>query len=176
MTLSDIRIRPATEADLETVLDILSDAAAWAASRGFANWPERFPRNLVERTIAAGTVRLAETGARPIATITLQWEDEMFWGPMPPDAGYVHRLAVRTDDHGLGIGPTLLEWASREVLANDRAWLRLDIVSTNSSLRRYYEGERFVHVRDIHGEFTRRDGTIWPWQTSLYERRCGLEP
>jgi len=28
-------------------------------------------------------------------TVTLQWSDKKFWGDLPLDAGYVHKLAIK---------------------------------------------------------------------------------
>jgi ribosomal protein S18 acetylase RimI-like enzyme len=106
-----------------------------------------------------------------VATLTLQWSDERFWGEREPDAGYVHRLAVRRSHAGQGLGYRLLDWSDEQVCARGRGVLRLDVVSDNAPLRGYYEKVGFAHQRDVEGEAILRDGTRWPWQTSLYERR-----
>jgi GNAT superfamily N-acetyltransferase len=84
----------------------------------------------------------------------------------------VHRLAVRRAHAGAGLGYRLLDWAGARVRERGRAALRLDVVTGNRRLREYYEAAGFAHRRDVTGEFTRRDGTRQPWQTSLYERVC----
>ena len=38
----------------------------------------------------------------------------MYWGDRPPDALYVHKLAVRRDRAGRGIGAAIVEWANAE--------------------------------------------------------------
>ena len=38
-TIARIRIRPAELDDVDVVLELLSEAAAWTASIGFPNWP-----------------------------------------------------------------------------------------------------------------------------------------
>jgi ribosomal protein S18 acetylase RimI-like enzyme len=169
--LNEIRVRPASEDDLETVLDVLGEAALWVAARGFDNWPARFPSGFIVRSISAGHVHVVEISAQTVATISLQWDDPMFRGPMPPDAGYVHRLAVRTREHVAGIGHALLDWAAEQVAGNGRQWLRLDIAADNRPLRQYYERAGFSHERDAHGEFTLLDGAPKAWHTSLYQRR-----
>lgn len=157
--------------DLDTVLDVLGEAAAWATARGFENWPARFSEGFISRTIADGEVFVAERAGHAAATITLEWHDTIFWGTTPPDAGYVHRLAVRTADHGAGIGIELLGWAAEQVRTRGCEWLRLDVSTDNVPLRRYYERIGFGHCRDVEGVHTRRDGTRTAWKTSLYQRR-----
>ena len=169
--LNGIRVRPASAGDLETVLDILGEAASWTTARGFENWPARFSGNFIGRSISTGQVHVVEIGTRTVATIGLHWDDPMIWGSMPPDGGYVHRLAVRTAEHGNGIGYALLDWSAEQVAADGREWLRLDVTTDNLPLRRYYERAGFSYVRDAHGELTMADGTERPWHTSLYQRR-----
>jgi GNAT superfamily N-acetyltransferase len=107
-----------------------------------------------------------------VGTVTLQWDDARFWGEAGSDgrAGYVHRLAVRRTHAGTGLGALLLSWAADEVLAAGRSRLRLDVVSHNRPLRRYYESVGFTFVRDVTGDWTAANGTPRTWRTSLYER------
>jgi GNAT superfamily N-acetyltransferase len=86
--------------------------------------------------------------------------------------GYVHRLAVRRSCAGRGIGYRLLDWADMQVRANGGSRLRLDVVTDNGPLRRYYEAAGFVHRADVDGMHVPRGGTPTPWRTSLYERPC----
>jgi GNAT superfamily N-acetyltransferase len=107
-----------------------------------------------------------------VGTLTFQWDDPRFWGEDGADdrAGYVHRLAVRRAHAGTGLGARLLGWADDQVRAAGRTRLRLDVVSDNAPLRRYYERAGFAHVRDLEGEAVLDDGTRETWRTSLYER------
>ena len=95
-----------------------------------------------------------------MATITLQRNDELVWGPQPDDAGYVHRLAVRRG--AAGVGAELLAWAERETRAAGRDFLRLDCWSENAHLREYYESNGFEHCGDT---------VEWDWTVSRYEKR-----
>jgi GNAT superfamily N-acetyltransferase len=171
---SDLLVRPASVDDVDAVLDLLADAAAWTAAIGHANWPARFPRGLVEANAEAGELYLASRAGEIVGTLALQWSDAYFWGDAGEDgrAGYVHRVVVRRPYARAGLGAQLLAWADDEVRARDRCFLRLDVVSHNEPLRRYYEGAGFAHVRDVSGEWTARDGTRRAWRTSLYERPC----
>jgi GNAT superfamily N-acetyltransferase len=155
------------------VLDLLAEAAEWMQSRGYENWPVRFPRSLIAGAVDRRELYMVEEKGDTVATLTLQWSDPRFWGDADADAGYVHRLAVRRARAGSGMGHRLLEWADEQVRARGRGWSRLDVVTGNRPLRAYYEAAGFVHVRDIEGQFAMRDGTRRSWQTSLYERACG---
>jgi GNAT superfamily N-acetyltransferase len=154
------------------VLELLDEAAAWMAAIGQPNWPVPFPRRRVTANAEAGEVHLASVDGVVVGTVTLQWEDPRFWGEDGTDgrAGYVHRLAVRRAHAGSGLGARLLGWADEQVREAGRDRLRLDVVSDNGPLRRYYERSGFAYRRDMTGEGTAPDGTTQTWRTSLYER------
>ena len=116
---------------------------------------------MVRAPIEAGNTWLAEHGGVPVGTITLQWVDEPMWGARPPDAGYVHRLAIRRSVAGLGA--ELLASADAHVAAHGRAFLRLDCWSGNAALRRYYEHAGFTH----RGERSEES-----WTVSRYDAPC----
>ena len=91
--------------DIDDVLAVLKEAARWLASRGINQWPtDGFPRDLVAADIARGEVYIARRDRRAVGTFTLQWNDELFWPGAIEAAGYIHRIAVRRDARGLGIG------------------------------------------------------------------------
>ena len=156
-----MRVERASPEELDEVVAVLSEAAAWLRVRGIEQWPDPFPAAWVEPSIKRGETYLAREGDAVAATITLRWEDPAFWGEQPPVAGYVHGIAVRREF--AGAGPQLLEWADEQVGAAGRELLRLDCRSDNARLRRYYEQQRFVH---------RGDATVADFETSLYERGC----
>jgi GNAT superfamily N-acetyltransferase len=73
----------------------------------------------------------------------------MYWGERPPDAAYVHKLAVRRACAGQGIGRAIVEWADRTAAKAGRQFLRLDCLGDNPGIRRYYEGLGFEHRGDL---------------------------
>jgi ribosomal protein S18 acetylase RimI-like enzyme len=84
-------------------------------------------------------------------------------GEQEPDAGYVHRLAVRRAYAGRGMGRALLEWAAAQTAGSGRVWLRLDCMADNRRLCHYYESLGFVQ-RGIVGNDR--------WSGRLYEQRA----
>ena len=82
-------------------------------------------------------------------TITLQWSDRIFWGEIPQDAGYVHKLAVRRAHAGREFGLQLLRWAEKQASIAGKQYLRLNCLSSDRALCVYYEKAGFRHVRDI---------------------------
>ena len=157
-------VEQARPEELGEVLAVLSESARWLNSRGIEQWPDPFPADRVEPSIARGETYLVRVGGAVAGTITLRWADHAFWGEQPPVAGYVHAIAVRREFAGLG--PKLLDWAAARVRDAGRELLRLDCLSSNAALRSYYERHGFAH---------RRDTTVEDFRTSLYERPVGVD-
>jgi protein-tyrosine phosphatase len=164
-----LAVRVARPDEEDRVLTLLTAAARRTVERGVPNpWPVPFPAERVRPHLERGDVYLAgEPGREPIATVTLLWEDPEFWGDRPPDAGYVHRLAVDPTRSGEGWGRRIVEWAVARVRARGRAWVRLDCVAANAGIRRYYRELGFAEV----GEVAVRD-----FRCTLMERRVDDAP
>lgn len=82
-----------------------------------------------------------------MSTVSLQWSDVPLW-PDDASGGYVHRLAVPSGAPGRDLARVLLAWAERETSGRGRSFLRLDCVSDNPRLRRYYELLGFTYRGD----------------------------
>jgi ribosomal protein S18 acetylase RimI-like enzyme len=154
--------------ELPLAIDVLEEAAAWVDTLGHATWERgsfrsarRYGNHVLREALDRGDLYLARLDDRVVATVTLQWSDPLFWPDAAEDAGYVHRLAVRRDAAGLGIGGQVLGWAERRAGAEGRRYLRLDCPSDNARLRRYYESAGFLH---------RGDRILGPFDVSLYEK------
>jgi GNAT superfamily N-acetyltransferase len=157
-----VRIRRARPDEIEAVLAVLADAAAWLQTQGVEQWPDRFPTDWVMPAIGAGETWLAEREGQIVGSLVVQWDDALFWDGYPSDAGYLHRLAVRR--HGGGLGARLLLWAEDHAAAEGKTYLRLDCVASNESLRAYYERAAYQYVGDV---------AVDEFIQSRYEKRVG---
>jgi GNAT superfamily N-acetyltransferase len=161
-----ITIVQAQPSDLDTVIDILEEAASWLASRGIDQWqPGSFlgPRyESIADQVNRGEVYLATLDGKPVGTLTLQWEDKKFWGVVPGDAAYVHRIAIRRTCAGRNLGRQLLQWAESTAAAAGKNFLRLDCMAENQALCEYYERANFECRGEIQGK---------GWRGRLYEKR-----
>jgi GNAT superfamily N-acetyltransferase len=157
-------IRQANSADAPRVAAVLTAAAQWLEQNGKWNdWPVPYPVTALELPIGQGSVYIVEdTRKTAIATATLQWSDERYWGPQPADAGYLHRLAVTPAMMGQRVGAAIIDWAAHRVRAAGRRLLRLDCPEQSRGLRRYYEAEGFQYV----GAYASSSG----YKAALYER------
>jgi len=155
MTAPTWWIRPLRPDEEALLGDLLAAVSRWVRDGGYPGaWPIPFPMERIRPRIAAGDVYLAgPAGGGAVATITLQWDDPPVWGERPPDAGYVHRLAVAPSVRGAGWGRSLMAWAEAQTRARGRPWLRLDCAAENPRIRRYYAelGFREVGARVVNG-------------------------
>lgn len=159
-------VRRATFDDHGVVLDVLAQGASYALSQGIDQWPERFPDEMILRGIERHEVHVGVIDGAVVATLTLAWSDPDVWEEDDGQAGYVHRLAVKTERRGVGLGRRLLHWAQVEMDRADRTFLRLDCLERNAQLRRWYESIGFVHLRDREV----LDALGAPVAISLYQR------
>src|SRR5712692_5631044 len=89
--------------DLETILRILNETIVWLQSKGIDQYPpDYFSPSQIMKEIRKGEVYLARQENQVTGTITLQWSDPRFWGDTPPDAGYIHKLAIRPEHTAKG--------------------------------------------------------------------------
>ena len=146
----ELQVKRAAAGDFDAVYAIIAEAAAWLQSRDISQWNwfltdpgKDFIRHRIE---TAETYLVLDPRAQPVATFTVQWDDEMIWGPRGKDgtAGYVHGLAVRRRAAGIGLGLKMLEWSSNLIAQKSRRLIRLDCMAKNESLCNYYRRAGFT--------------------------------
>ncbi len=164
---SPVNLRPATLADAEMIIAMLNNAARWLDSKGVDQWPSPFPDEIVRASVERGDSYVALLEDQPVGSVAVYWDDPGFWGPRPPDAGYIHRLVVDRRMTGQGMGSAILEAAAWLVGAKGRAFLRLDTGARNWRLRRWYEELGFVHRGDIEVEDRGTGPGAGPWPGGL---------
>jgi GNAT superfamily N-acetyltransferase len=155
-----LSIRQALPQDLDSVSDILREAARWLEESGIALWRDN---ELLPESIAAdvhsGLYFLAECDSEPAGTISYQLQDKLFWPDIPQeDSAFVHRLAVRRRFAGGEVSSALLLWAIARTHALGRRYLRLDCEASRPRVRAIYErvGFRFHSNKQVGRYFVAR--------------------
>jgi len=160
---AEVTVLPAKLDELGVVLEILEEAARWNEFHGLTGWrPGSFQTDKIREQISRREVFLVRIGGQVVGTVTLQWSDPPFWGDRPPDAGYLHKLAVKRDFSGQRIGISIIRWAENQAITKGKEFLRLNCFADNTRLRRYYEVLGF----ELKGEILEPRG-----KAALYERR-----
>ncbi len=150
--VDQLQIRQAQPQEAGVVVTILQDAAHWLMSRGIDTWDPQKLASYMLSAVERGEVYLAWIENRALGTFSLQWDDVSFWGERPPDAGYLHKLAVSRDGAGSKVGQQMLAHAEQIVIKNQRFYLRLDCDRNNEINNRYYQQAGFELVGS--GAFT----------------------
>jgi GNAT superfamily N-acetyltransferase len=168
-----IDFQVATPGQIDDVLSLLDEAAAWLRARGVSQWPDRFEPSWVDGAISRGETWLVRVDAALSGTVTLDWVDPI-WSD-DGAAAYVHRMAVRRQ--AAGLGAVILGWAADAARQHGREALRLDCVASNVRLRAYYEAAGFVHHGDVTvaGAPGQRLDTGPAVLVSRYELRLGAD-
>ena len=168
-----IDFQVATPGQIDDVLSLLDEAAAWLRARGVSQWPDRFEPSWVDGAISRGETWLVRVDAALSGTVTLDWADPI-WSD-DGTAAYVHRMAVRRQ--AAGLGAVILGWAADAARQHGREALRLDCVASNVRLRAYYEAAGFVHHGDVTvaGAPGQRLDTGPAVLVSRYELRLGAD-
>lgn len=153
MSPDRVKVVLAKPEDIETVLGILDEAAAWIIEQKLPSlWkPGGFSRQTFLEQISRGEVHIGLIDETPAGTITLQWADLVFWGEQQPISGYVHKLAVRPAYTGQKIGVEMLKWAESAARNAGKKFLRLNCLAEDRKIRDYYERAGFLYKADVAG-------------------------
>jgi ribosomal protein S18 acetylase RimI-like enzyme len=163
--MQSLQIIPATKADIPELVSLLTAAVGYKVQHADMAWGTgAYTETEVTQLLEAGSLYTARIDDEVVATLVLQWEDEM-WEPQAAQAGYVHRLAVKQGFHGQNLGQQLLDWAASETTKRGRHYLRLDCPAANTKLCAYYESCGFTKVG------TKPDPIHEDYTPALYERR-----
>jgi protein-tyrosine phosphatase len=179
-----LEVRPARDADLDLVLNLLSGASRRLAARGVQFWWDPFPPDEVVPSVAAGETFLALLDGDVVGTLSVAWSDHHIWGTRPGDAGYIHRLAVLPAAAGQALGSQILTWAAQHVADHGPTVLRLDTMAPDpgdhpehgprAALHRWYRSQGFVSVGEVDAPIIGDGGVELTYRTVLYERALGV--
>jgi GNAT superfamily N-acetyltransferase len=144
--------------DLDNVVALVREAAAWLGSMDIDQWQTPWPdadgqRERILNDLYKGKTWLVREGETVAATITIDTDEPTDVDERPvwpaeesqPRVLYVRRVIVSRRYAGLGLGAALLDWAA-EVAETDYGaeLIRIDVRTTNLKLHAYYEGQGFT--------------------------------
>ncbi|MFD3685428.1 GNAT family N-acetyltransferase [Nocardiopsis sp. NPDC058631] len=145
-----LRPRPATDDDVQALIDLRLAAASWLRSIGSDQWHNTARAiNDIRSGVASGTTWVIDHDDQVAAILTLAGPDFDFWtqDDDPDNALYLYKFMIGDARRGTGLGDRFLDWAFGRAAARGKAWLRLDCWRTNPALHRYYLDRGFEHLR-----------------------------
>ena len=165
--MTSMFVRRAGELDVPVLTQIRNDAHATKVARGDFAWGKEgdgFSERWVRNNVSEKEVYVVELEGTPVATFSLDLNEDNHWEPQEPIAGYVHGLSVRKGFNERGLGSFMLDWCANKVCGLNRRFVRLDCAVHNARLCDYYESLGFIRV-GLYPE-PEPDGYVW----SLYEK------
>jgi GNAT superfamily N-acetyltransferase len=151
-----LHARPATAADVPTIIGFIDEASGWLALKGTDQWARPWPSRRkrderVRRGIRDHCTWMVEDDGVPVATVSCRpaGNPHLWAEPEQHDlAVYVSRLMVRRSHGGQGIGQELFDWAGKWAAEQYGArWIRIDVWTTNKMLHDYYAKRGFAFIR-----------------------------
>lgn len=141
----------------------------WLLERDYHQW-DNIPHdlNLIQNQVDNRewyiiTKQTSDT-IKVIAGFRLLYNDFTIWGDQSEPAAYLHTLMVHPDNMGNNLAHKLLYWAQyHSYVTRGTKLLRLDCVTHNPELRKYYTDQNFIEVGNR--SFTNR---LYP--VTLFER------
>jgi L-amino acid N-acyltransferase YncA len=150
----NLKLVRAIDKDAPLVAEILSQAVDYKVLHGDMAWEQGpFTAEEVLHQLKNTDTYITYLSDEPVGTFAFKWTDEKIWGDQALDAGYVHRLAIKGNMHGKGLGAEIINLAASEVAEKGLQLLRLDCELKNKKLCAYYEklGFEQVGIKKVKG-------------------------
>ncbi|EPI5228042.1 GNAT family N-acetyltransferase, partial [Pseudomonas aeruginosa] len=103
-------VRVACSGDIDEVVRLMHDAAAWMSAKGTPAWDvARIDRTFAETFVLRSELLVASCSDGIVGCCTLSAEDPEFWpDALKGEAAYLHKLAVRRTHAGRGVSSALI--------------------------------------------------------------------
>ncbi len=143
-------IRPATEQEIHTVLEILLTGKKALAMAGVDQWQDNYPTfEMIADDVSKKESYLLFIDDQPVATFVFTEAldfayDESGAFLLPPPYTSLHRVAVLPEMKGRGIGGLLVDYCKEQSCRINAVGLRCDTHADNKSMRRMMIKNGFI--------------------------------
>jgi hypothetical protein len=90
-----LNVRLAAKEEVPVVAEPLDEAIAFVQTKRSNQGRVPSPHDELRDRVGLSERYIVDVDGEPAATLTLPLDDPFFWGERPPDAVYLHKLAVR---------------------------------------------------------------------------------
>ena len=151
-------IRPATENDILSILEITRACAKHLCSQGIFQWNENYPsKTAFEHDQKNRELFVLEIDTEIIGAIAISTKKDTIYEPikwLAQDStnGYLHRLCVHPIHQGKGHASKLLDFAEELLKSTGAISVRLDTFSKNIKNNKLYEARGYKRLGDVYFE------------------------
>jgi len=149
--INKIELNNCSDNDLEFVLSVLHAAAKRLEAKNIDQWkywlnPPQEKIEWLQSGLNAGEFFTIRSETEIVGIVRLMESDELYWGIQEIPAYYIHSLIVLDKFVGHEIGKKTMKYIEELSGQKDKQCLRLDCVSENKGLVKYYENLGFKKV------------------------------
>ena len=126
-------------ADFDAILEIRDQVAVDLLGRGVHWNPNLLSRSQLADWSDRGVLFVAEIKNEVVGSIAVWHRDPGSWWPVEDRAGYVRDLMIHPRLRGHHVGALVLRWAEKYAAGLGLQRVRLDCLSSNDRLCRYYK-------------------------------------
>ncbi|MCY6959140.1 GNAT family N-acetyltransferase [Clostridium brassicae] len=151
-----MEIIQATEKDLQSVLDLMSNVVENLSKKGIFQWDSSYPnRDIFLKDIKNHSLYVIKDNNSYLGTITLNEEQapeycNVDWLTSNKKTLVIHRLAVSPNYQGKGIGRKLIDFAEQLGHKKNYDSIRLDAFSKNLNSVNFYEKCGYIKTGEVY--------------------------
>ena len=150
-------ISPGKMFEIDAILTLTRACGRHMRDNGIDQWDENYPdRAVILHDVETETLFAYRDGDEVLGIVVLnEWQDEEYgdinWSTSDDDKNIVvHRLAVRPDQQGKGLGRKLMDFAEQWARENEYAAIRLDTYSQNPRNQRFYLNRGYTDLGPVY--------------------------
>ena len=148
--------------ELEAILQLTRACGQHMRDNGIDQWDEQYPdRAVLVNDLQTETLFAYREGDEILGVVVLnETQDEEYgdvsWSTSEEDRNIVvHRLAVRPDQQGRGLGRKLMDFAEQWARDNRYDAIRLDTYSQNPRNQRFYTHRGYTNLGPVFLKYKR---------------------
>ena len=146
-----MKIVNSVKEDIDEIFSLYAVAVKYQKQRYKYHWPE-FDSKIVENEIAENRQWKLLIDGEIACVWATTFTDPLIWEEKNIDPSvYIHRIATNEKFRGKNFVLTIVEWAKKYAVVNDKKFVRLDTVGRNEKLIAHYTkcGFTFLELRRL---------------------------